>query len=297
LLWKPIERWISFGEDFATSPAMAGIAAVVAATIGSRALKRQLDHTREEATHARTRDEEASWWEKFEWVTDRILPKDAAQKTLEKPLALALSTSLLNMSTADFQRAAVGGVIDHYLSPVKKGKAQGHGTSTADSSDASPDFLYALQEYVKATQNSPRGSGVASTLLKGTLFELEVKEALRPYVPYKDPSEDDRFDRGSTPDAIITIDGQMWCVEIKAWSHLSDASLYGIANMAALWKHATGLDTVLITTADVPRGWRPSQVIKDRWGDSLRLVQWVSEDGPEVLLARIEDSLGSTKTE
>ena len=300
LLWKPLDRWIAFGEDFATSPSMAGIAAVIAATIGSRALKRQLDHTRAEATRTRRKDAEASWWEKFEWVTDRILPKDEGQKMLEKPLALALSTSLLKMSTADFQREAVRGVIDHYLSPDKENKPHGTGvtseTTSMPTNDPKSDFVYALQEYVKAARDTPGGSGVASGVLKDTLYEIQVKEALSSLLSFADGESAQRFGHGKSPLGIITIGNHELCVETKAWSAIESAQVYQMANAAAGWKHATTLDTVVITSAEVPVQWRSrNQVLTERWGDSLRIVQWLPEEGPEVLVSRIRESYPNAK--
>lgn len=292
LLWKPIDRWISFGEDFATSPAMAGIAAVIAATIGSRALKRQLDHTRDEAVHVRAKETEASWWEKFEWVTDRILPKDHGQKILEKPLALALSTSLLKMSTADFQREAVRGVINHYLAPDDDSDAQKPRSANAsrgsESAGKSGDFLHALQEYVKATQGTPGGSGVASTVLMGVLYEIRVREALCSLVSFDDADSDTRFDLGNAPDGVISIGDQRFCIEIKARPDLSPSFVYQVAHTAAGWKHTANMKTVLVTTAEVPPQWRSrNKVLAERWGDSLRIVQWLPEEGAEILVSRI----------
>lgn len=63
------------------------IAAVIAAVIGAWSLNRQLTHTKRRA-------EDETWWEQFEWVTDRIVSPDEDETEKAKKAKDRLPSSL-----------------------------------------------------------------------------------------------------------------------------------------------------------------------------------------------------------
>jgi hypothetical protein len=116
-LWRPPQDWVSFTARFITSPAIAGVFAVIAASIGARQLSKQLSHTKKKAA-------DEAWWQQFEWVTDRIISPEEADKknspTLPTSLAFDLMTALADIAEGGFQESAVGGILDHYLRDFPK---------------------------------------------------------------------------------------------------------------------------------------------------------------------------------
>lgn len=125
-----VQYWLSFGRDFATSPAAAGICAVIAAWLGASQLSRQLNHSKKKAA-------EEAWWQQFEWVTDRIISSRSKTEKddtrLPSSLAFDLMTALSRSATESFQETAVAGVLNHYLKEVRKPQA-----SASDQEEAPP---------------------------------------------------------------------------------------------------------------------------------------------------------------
>ncbi|MDN3935675.1 hypothetical protein QWJ39_05045 [Arthrobacter sp. YD4] len=290
LAWKHVEVWVSFMRDFVTSPAMAGMAALIAAIIGARSLKRQLDqtkrqadHTQAEAVHARAMDAEASWWEKFEWVTDRILPKDPKQEKLAKPLAIGLLTSLLNMATAEFQRGAVDGVIEHYLAPENDEGQQKPGPSSKDY-DAE---LRALRSLVDARKNSAAGSSAAEGALRASMYEQSAFDALQSvwqlgnelqFLPRLRVGE-----RHFIPDAILNLDGRRMILEFKAWTKFQHSGADRVLDMFSRALPVVDADRIiLITSAPIPPEYAPGGFRANRF-ENLLLVHWLPEDGSAAL--------------
>lgn len=165
-LWRPYDDWVSFGARFVTSPAVGGFAAVVAAVIGANALARQLSHAKEKAA-------DEAWWEQFEWVTDRVMPQDGSDSKLARPLAVDLLTSLVKSARASFQKDAVGGIMDHHLSPSGPAEEASSQQPAIDEKEAS-----SLRNFVKASKNSPRAATPALRALAAFDYEARGIEGL-----------------------------------------------------------------------------------------------------------------------
>lgn len=176
LLWRPPQDWISFGARFLTSPAIAGIFAVMAAGIGAWQLSEQLGHTKK-----KTADE--AWWQQFEWTTDRII---SSQKNghvrLPSSLAFALMASLSKSTRTPFQKDAVEGIVNHYLKemikqheatpdPGEKPAPGGIGGMDAAGADSLRNLLDVLPE------SSP-SSESADHVLRAYDYEQEILKAL-----------------------------------------------------------------------------------------------------------------------
>lgn len=113
--WKTGAEWEAFLLRFITSPAAAGAAALLAAIIAARSFAKGLNHTKQEAQANRAKEAAEKWWEQFEWVSDRIVPKDPKQERLHNGLATALLGALEKAASGEFQRGAVNGIRDTYL--------------------------------------------------------------------------------------------------------------------------------------------------------------------------------------
>ncbi|MDR6508082.1 hypothetical protein [Arthrobacter oryzae] len=113
--WKTGAEWEAFLQRFITSPAAAGTAALLAAIIAARSFARGLNHTKEEAQANRIKEAAEAWWEQFEWVTDRIVPKDPKQERLHNGLATSLLRALEATAGGEFQRGAVDGIRHTYI--------------------------------------------------------------------------------------------------------------------------------------------------------------------------------------
>lgn len=185
-LWRPPQDWVSFGARVVTSPAMAGLFAVVAATIGAVQLSKQLSHTKEKAA-------DDAWWQQFEWVTDRIIApgqkSEADSSRLPMSLAFDLLNALARSAAATFQEAAVAGILNHYLKDFRKQQAMlpdqdetstSNGPTTNSSNGPSMDSEGAesLRNLIDELPESSRAR--ARTVLKAyeRQYEQDVVKAL-----------------------------------------------------------------------------------------------------------------------
>jgi hypothetical protein len=192
-LWRPPQDWVSFGARVITSPAIAGIFAVVAASIGAVQLSKQLAHTKEKAA-------DEAWWQQFEWVTDRIIAQPGQKSEEDSPklpasLAFDLITSLSTVARAKFQKDVVGGILGHYLKDfAKEGLEDLEETKASDRHDgkesvpaaesASIDSAAAdsLRKLIKTLPESSRPGDSARSVLaryEAENYEREIAKALR----------------------------------------------------------------------------------------------------------------------
>lgn len=286
---KSSSAWVSFGEKFVVSPAMAGLAAIVAASIGALALKRQLDHTKTESLHVQKKDAEEAWWEKFEWVTDRILPKDPSHMKLEKSLAIDLLTSLMAMSTEEFQKSAVSGVVEHYLKPVSEPSSVGGEPDIRTEAEAK-----SVRNYIKASENASVVSGVAQGALTAYEYEKAVMNALSDrdmefdmFPEYPDPAAL-TGNRRLRPDAVLHVESKRVILEIKAWEKFRlPAAEMSVARMLVMKAAAAASHGIIITGVDIPARVQDSPLRLD----GVRFVQWLPSDGSAVLEQRLRDAI------
>lgn len=180
LLWKwPSYDWGTLVDRFVTSPAMAGLFAVLAAVIGAWSLHRQLTQTKRRA-------EDDAWWVQFEWVTDRIVSPDEdetekakkAKDRLPKSLAYNLMTALSKSARAGFQKAAVAGIFDHYRLGETPSPEE-VGTETSDESRMDATEAESLRALLAELSSDTTSSENAHRLLSAYDYEDEVQKALR----------------------------------------------------------------------------------------------------------------------
>lgn len=275
LQWKSGQDWEDFGQAFATSPAAAGCAAVLAAVIAAVTFNRGL-----RAERVKTAAE--SWWEKFEWVTDRVIPKDPKQEKIADTLAADLLVSLSKMATEDFQRDAVTGVSDHYLqkeddlqqdaSPPRDIKAEARSfRNLADVTNSPAASSAALAaEYDSAGLRALEGRWAESG-------ELEVMPRLliRP-------------GRVMVPDAVLSLNGRRIMVEFKSWDRFRVVSLSRVLDGFELALNKTMLtDLIVVSMAEIP-----PEVLAggSQYRDDPRthLVHWSNHERADALISCID---------
>lgn len=285
LRWKSGEAWENFLKDFATSPAAAGCAAILAAVIAARSFGKGLKHTQSEAALDRIKEREDAWWEKFEWVTDRIIPKDPKAEKLALPLALTLLVSLTEMASGKFQRDAAEGIKQHYLETVPTEDDPG-GPSERD--------LKAEVDSLRAFRNATVHSKGVEGAVSAQIYDREGSQALI------DAWEQDSFElelmprlrigaENLRPDAVLEIAQRRMIIEFKAWKVVSPQLLRKTFDQFARALDTGGFSNLVIVT----QGTHTRNGSDASWEafPGLRVVQWKPEDGPTALRNRIEDAL------
>lgn len=264
-LWRPPADWVSFLSRFATSPAIAGFAAVGAAIIGAQALARQLAYAKEKAA-------DEAWWEQFEWVTDRVMPQDGSDSKLARPLAVDLLTSLVNSARASFQKDAVGGIMEHHLSPSGLAEEDSSQQPAIDEKEAS-----SLRNFVKASKNAPRAATPALRALAAFDYEARGLEGLIGL------GLDVVARSKGFPDAILTSGKKKIGLEFRlsgasagAWGKLARA-------MADLSVRAGAEKCLFITDAELS----PSS-LEAIAAEGVSIVVWDQDTGAEELKRLIQ---------
>lgn len=268
LQWKSGQDWEDFGQAFATSPAAAGCAAVLAAVIAALTFNKGL-----RAERVKTAAE--SWWEKFEWVTDRVIPKDPKQEKIADTLAANLLVSLSKMATEGFQRDAVSGVTDHYL-PRREDELQQEAPPRDIKAEARSFRKLADVTHSPAAANAASAAEYDSAGLRALeghwtkLGELEVMPRL--------PIRPGRF---LIPDAVLSLKGRRIMIEFKSWDHLSFGNLNRVLDFfeLALTKEIL-TDLIVVTKAEIPPE-TPSG------SPRTHLIHWSNDESAEALVNRI----------
>lgn len=294
LLWKwPSYGWGALADRFVTSPAMAGLFAVIAAVIGAWSLNRQLTHTKQ-----KTEDE--AWWEQFEWVTDRIVSPDNetekskdAKDPLPKSLAYNLMTALSKTARAPFQKAAVAGIFSHYFRDNPSPTRDGAETSDDPHMDATEaESLRALLATLPSDSTSNVGAQkLLSAYDRYHRYEEEVQKALRHrYGPAH--SEPSRVDVGA--DATIEFGTYKLLVEVKESLRSRSALTKTIEQLRKAAAREGAAGAVIITNrpsliSSLPRE-QSKQILnqlQEMSEEGIHLIEWVPAEGSGALRDRI----------
>jgi hypothetical protein len=290
LLWKwPDYDWGALVDRFVTSPAMAGLFAVIAAVIGAWSLNRQLTHTKQKA-------EDEAWWEQFEWVTDRIVsPDDETEKAkkakdrLPKSLAYNLMTALSKTARADFQKAAVAGIFSHYLRDTPSPDQDGTETSDEPRMDATEaESLRALLAALPSDATSSVGAHqLLSAYDRYHHYEEEVQKALRHrFGPAH--SEPSAGDFGA--DAIVEFGSHKLVVEVKQ-SVPSRSLLERTSERLRKVVARQGAAGAVIITNPPSLKSSESKLAKEQIhalsGEGIHLIEWAPAEGSGALRDKI----------
>lgn len=275
LHWKSGEKWEDFLQDFVTSPAAAGCAAVLAAVIASVTFNMGLRHSKEEAQATRRKEAAEAWWEKFEWVTDRILPKDSRQERIAKPLAADLLVSLSTMAAEEFQREAVLGITNHYVLKIEN-----------DTALSSPDRDVNAEARSFRNLAESTNSAAASSVALAAEYEQAGLQALS--ATWEETNELQilptiALHEGRTirPDAILNVKGHRIVVDFKAWNRFHPASVDRTTNHFELAISQNILtDILLVSMAELPEDFSHAR-------NNIHVIHWSISEGAEKLTSRI----------
>lgn len=198
--------WLS---DFAKSPGMAGLFALIAALVALGGILHQVTQARKALRHQQVVEEDRAWWTRFEWAAGRAVPADPSDDPL--PWAAVLSTfeALASNARDEVQQTAVGAIMD------VAAKNSTPRTEDNESDPASPPTeashaLSALRTYVGTTADTP----AQSTAVQALLYEAEVMDALARHFP------DNVVVRTGVDisDALLDFEGRRIAVELKAYA-------------------------------------------------------------------------------
>lgn len=175
--------WDVAATEFLTSPGAAGVAAVIAASIGAFMLNRQIVTTRrteikriettrkENATrlkHDQEVQQSSIWWESFEWVTSRALAKGTDDPELPPELAITVLQDLQKWAPNDTQKAACGVLV-------------GHLTPSTTAPTTTPEYIQKLMDIAENLNSNQEQQGTekepASPEHRNRKFAEAIKEA------------------------------------------------------------------------------------------------------------------------
>jgi hypothetical protein len=249
--------WIS---DFAKSPGMAGIFALVAALIAFWGIQRQVTQSRRTLNHQQDVEQDRAWWTRFEWAAERAAPANPTDERL--PWAAVVSTfdALASSARDDIQRRAVGAIMDvaaRSAQPVPEGERVGD----EPESPSSPQVLSALRAYVDSTADTP----AQSTAVTARLYEAEVLQALTRLF-----SGSAMIRRGgAVADALVESGGHRVVVEIKGYSQPPGRGIGSrIENHVRYAMEASGgTQAVIIAPVEI-------RLTDAAYRDKITAVQW-----------------------
>ena len=165
--------WIS---DFAKSPGMAGLFAMVAALVALGGIAHQVSQARNALEHQREVEQDRAWWTRFEWAAARAVPPDRSETPLPWPAVLSTFDALASSARDDVQKRAVGAIVEvaasrPHAATVARTEAGEPGQPSTDGETA----RLAMLAYLRTTENTP----AASPAVRGLLYESEVRQALQ----------------------------------------------------------------------------------------------------------------------
>lgn len=303
-LWRPPQEWVSFAAVFVTSPAFAGVFAVIAATIGARQLAKQLLHTKKKAA-------DEAWWQQFEWVTDRIITPNKDGKTSSSLLPMSLAFDLIGSLTAiadgPFQKDAAEGITNHYLRNFPKLQQDGsEGPGVAEATDPSDEraeepcneapsmdaaAAKSLGNLLKHLPESSASSESAHRAL-GAYYEQEVARALRHrgFDVLLDASITHGTDRLEA-DIIATRGLKKVIVEVKRSLHTLDSAIMAANGLRKIMYEEKTPYGVVIT----PPSKKATLLAGELAHSGVHVVQWEPDMRSSELQRQLELVLGDTK--
>jgi hypothetical protein len=296
LVWGTGQDWVSFSGRFATSPAMAGLFAVLAAYIGARSLNKQLVHTKEKAA-------DESWWQQFEWVTDRIISTGAKDEKDEPrlPLSLAfdLMTSLSKTARAPFQKDAVGGILEHYLRDSQKqqeGSPEEGEAETSEGLNIDAASANSLRNLIAVLPKEASSSASARRVLhayeRGPGYEEAVLKALR----HQYATIDSDLEPGFRSDALVAVGPEKLAVEVKLSlrqpSHFEKAARQ-LASVVEREKASWGVIVTQPPSVQSSRGEGAISALQ-KWRDAgIHLIEWEPQEPSGALRDRIAAAISN----
>lgn len=272
----PLGAWLS---DFAKSPGLAGLCALLAASLTLWGILRQVATSRRGIEHQQEAESNRAWWGRFEWAATRAVPASKDDNPLPFNAVLSTLTALTEAAKDDVQRTAIGAVMevaaDLDARPHKSNEPTNENELPAyeEVPPAGDRTIQALQNYVRAAGNTP----ARSVMVEAHLYEYQVIEALsRLLSPENVHITPDLL--GRRPDAVVTHRGKRIVIEVKAYRKGRGLGSKVAAQIRPLIAMA-GADAGLVV-APIELQFET----QNRERDNILGVAWVSPEDDAVLL-------------
>ncbi|MEJ1116755.1 hypothetical protein WBN73_20815 [Paenarthrobacter sp. CCNWLY172] len=298
LLWKwPSYDWGRLADRFVTSPAMAGLFAVLAAVIGAWSLNRQLKQTKEKSG-------DEAWWEQFEWVTDRIVPsaedenETATTKKLTDrlphSLAYDLITALTKSARVDFQKAAVAGIFKHYLTESSVPPEQ-NGTPSPDEQEMDSAEAESLRRALLAVL--PKDDSVSRSrpvrMLEAYEYERTVQKALAHRFGPQHLEAPTQFGA----DATVELGSYKLLVEVKSSLKARPVFERTAERLLSLMAREDAAGAVIVTAPPSLKSIGSPlalERLRDLGNQGIHLIEWAPSEGSGALRDKIRNTLPAT---
>ncbi|AXL10733.1 hypothetical protein DXT68_00175 [Microbacterium foliorum] len=209
LITADLNNWGLWLRDFAKSPGIAAVAALIALF----GILRQVAVSRESLQHQRETAAGSSWWDSFEWASGRALPGREGDIPLPGEVTISTLQSLARTASTDVQRAACSGLIEALTPRVGSGTPT---VASAESAEASNEAAFrALTSYVKANNGTVAASPAAeATVREYEIYKRRVLNALATLSPgilvFREPEISN-----SRADAVVEVEGVPVALEVS----------------------------------------------------------------------------------
>lgn len=281
-----VGAWIS---DFAKSPGLAGLCALIAASLALWGILRQVAVATRALAEQRESERKRAWWSTFEWVAARAVPAKREERRLPYAAVLSTLTALAESAENDVQRTAVGAITNVAAQAEADIDAAGGADVAAGADDAEwhtvaaptqpitdpEQTLRALRAYSVATANTP----ATSSLVDAQLYEAAVLDAIERVAP--DAMREPRREQ-YRPDAVLDVGREIVVVEVKSWARpsrsLPTSALLQVKHLLEVFEASRG-----VIVAPTPFDPVPPDI-----STRIRTVVWNSPDDDDAL----RDALG-----
>ncbi|WP_434811521.1 hypothetical protein [Microbacterium sp. bgisy189] len=274
-------------SDFAKSPGLAGVCALVAASLALWGIMRQVEVARHAQRLQQISEARRAWWSSFEWVAARAVPAKSDDLPLPYDVILSSLTALYESATDPVQQRAVGAITDVASEMLDSKDAVGDELPASESGSTTPSqerrVLEALRAYSAATANSP----AESAAVDAQLYEANVMEALQRVTQIEQPIHELGAGYAMRPDALVTVRGARVIVDVKAYTQRGrKIPLQALNQIVHLMEASRAAGAVIV--APVPLGELPQDTRRP-----IRSVVWNSPADDQILSAALDDFGGA----
>lgn len=247
--------------------------------------------------HSKKKAAEEGWWQQFEWVTDRIISSSkqgqADDIRLPSSLALDLMNSLAEYaSEKGFQKAAVGGILKHYLQDSGQVRTQDQdevptpndsATKASGGSVLDSEGAASLRNLVKLLPESSRAPARIALQAYENDYEEEGLKALRHRLGDAIMIQEEP-NLGTS--AIISKGSEKIAVKVRAVRDSQMLEEIG-QRLQLVMGQAGASSGVIITTPTSLNVGGPTLNKLFKNGTMIHLIEWDPNEGSSALHRRV----------
>lgn len=230
LITADLDNWGAWVRDFAKSPGIAVVAALIA-LIG---ILRQVAVSRDSLEHQRETATASSWWKSFEWASSRALPGREGDIPLPNEVTISTLQSLSSSAVTDVQRVACSGLIDALaVQVVVEAPTVSSAEPAASDRSANRAAFRALVSYVDANNGTAAASPAAEAAVRDyEKYRDSVLAAVKSLGPeirvFREPDISN-----SKADAVVEVRGVRVALEVSfaRTSSVTRARFYAAAQL------------------------------------------------------------------